>query len=105
VVVGIDTSGLGGRTGEVVVIDPTTGAISSRVALDSRPEGIALTNRHIWTNAAVLDRATLAITPQFFGFTIARGPDGSIWGTHHSADANEIDVGEAIRFSPGDFAG
>jgi hypothetical protein len=107
VVVGIDTSGLGGRTGEIVVIDPTTGLISARVPLDSRPEGIALTDRHIWTSAAVLDRATLAVTDTgFLGFAIALGPDGSIWGTSSSLGGSSgIDDGVAIRYSPGDFAG
>lgn len=105
VVVGIDTSGLGGRTGEVVVIDPSTGSITARVPLDSRPEGIALTDRHIWTSAAVLDRATLAVSPVVLGFTIAFGPDGSIWGTRSSLDGTGIDIGKAIRYAPGDFAG
>jgi hypothetical protein len=106
VVVGIDTSGLGGRTGEVVVIDPGTGSITARAPLDSRPEGIALTDRHIWTSAAVLDRDTLAVTPITLGFSITLGPDGSIWGTRALPDpASGIDVGQAIRYAPGDFAG
>ncbi len=107
VVVGIDTSGLGGRTGELVVIDPRQGSISQRLTLDSRPEGIALTEHHIWTNAAVLDRATGAVTAQVFGFSIALGPDGSLWGTRQVLleGSGWIDIGQVVRYAPGDFAG
>ena len=101
VVVGVDTSGLGGRTGELVVIDPTQGSISQRLALNSRPEGIALTEHRIWTSAAVLDRATGAVAAQVFGFSIALGPDGSLWATRHVLDEGSgIDIGQVIRYVP-----
>lgn len=100
VVVGAATSGLSARTGKLFVIDPTTGTIVDEVALDSRPEGIVLTPNHIWTSQAVLDRGTLEVLDeQHFGFTITRGPDGSIWGTGGSADGTFT----ATRTAPGDL--
>ena len=102
VVVGTDTSGGGGRTGRVILIDPETGSTTNAVALDSRPEGIVLTPQHIWTSGAVLDRDTLTATEIGLGFTIARGPDGSIWGTAgipSSSTAESI----AVRWAPGDY--
>jgi outer membrane protein assembly factor BamB len=104
VVVGVDTSDLGGRTGELVVIDPSTGLITNRVPLSSRPEGVALTARHIWTSGAVLDRDTLAVSPQPLGFSVARADDGSIWGTGVIPSSGTVE-GLARRFAPGDFAG
>ena len=103
VLVGIDAGGPS-QMGELVVIDPTDGSITSRTALPSRPEGIALTARHIWTSGAVLERDTLAVSSQSFGFSITRADDGSIWATSgipSSASAEGI----ARRFAPGDFAG
>ena len=51
--------------------------------LESRPEGIVLTQNHIWTSGAILNRADLNVLldNQSLGFTSTRGPDGSIWGT------------------------
>ncbi len=104
VVIGTDTSGGGGRTGNLVIVDPATGAIVDTVALDSRPEGIALTPDHIWTSGAVLDRQTLEVLDeQLFGFTITRGPDGSIWGTKGIQGA-QSGTFVATRTAPGDFA-
>jgi streptogramin lyase len=103
IVVGADTSGGGGRTGELYLIDPTTGTITDTVELPSRPEGIALTDDHIFTSAAVVDRHSLDVvddTP--FGFTIARGPDGSIWGTGAIEGSRSITFA-ARRFAPGDL--
>ncbi len=105
VVVGLDTSGGGGRTGQLVLVDPTSGAITDTVTLDSRPEGIVLTPNHIWTSGAVLDRQTLQILEtNLFGFTITQGPDGSIWGT---AGIPSSHTGEFIvnRYTPGDLRG
>ena len=104
VVVGIDTSGGGGRTGELVVIDPSTGSITNRVTLAFRPEGIALTARHIWTSGAVLERDTLAVTAFPFGFSVARADDGSIWATG-AIPGSAAAEGLARRYAPGDFAG
>jgi hypothetical protein len=60
-----------------------------------------LTPNHIWTSQAVLDRNTLDIlNEQHFGFTITRGPDGSIWGTGGVADGTLT----ATRTAPGDLA-
>lgn len=101
VVVGAD-GGVGGN-GELFVIDPSTGTIVGSVALAIRPEGIVLTPNHIWTSAAVLDRRTLdVLNTEGFGFTITRGPDGSIWGTGGvpSAQSGTFIVG---RTAPGDF--
>lgn len=104
VVVGTDTSGGGGRTGKLVIIDPLVGAIVDEVELHSRPEGIVLTPNHIWTSGAVLDRHSLDIVDeQGFGFTIARGPDGSIWGTSGVGGA-QSGTFTAVRTAPGDFA-
>lgn len=105
VVVGTDTSGGGGRTGKLLIVDPTTGAIVDTVELDSRPEGIALTPNHIWTSSAVLDRQSLEVLDeQLFGFTITRGPDGSIWGTTAVPGA-QSGTFVATRTAPGDLAG
>lgn len=104
VVIGTDTSGGGGRTGSLQVVDPTTGEIIDAVALDSRPEGIVLTPNHIWTSGAVLDRHTLEVLDeQIFGFTITRGPDGSIWGTTGVPRA-QSGTFIATRTAPGDLA-
>jgi hypothetical protein len=103
VLVGIDT-GAFSQKGELVVIDPAAGVITNRIALPSRPEGIALTARYIWTSGAVLDRDTLAVTPYPLGFSVARADDGSIWatgGVPGSATAASV----ARRFAPGDYAG
>ncbi|MCU1395991.1 MAG: hypothetical protein JWM34_4419 [Ilumatobacteraceae bacterium] len=108
VVVGIDprTGGANGfqSNGELVIVDPDGATITATVPLPTRPEGIVLTDLHIWTSGAVLDRTTLAVTPITLGFTIARGPDGSIWATtinSGSFDATSI----AIRYAPGDDSG
>ncbi len=97
VVVGVDTSGGGGRAGELLIVDPVAGVITDTVPLPSRPEGIELTDAHIWTNGAVVDRTTLAVTEVPLGFTITRGPDGSIWGISAGTTAS--------RYAPGDYAG
>jgi hypothetical protein len=97
VVVGIDTSGGGGRTGAVLMINPLKAIVTNTIELASRPEGIVLTDRYIWTSGAVIDRSTLAVTNVGLGFTITRGPDGSIWAASRS--------GTATRWAPGDFAG
>lgn len=105
VVVGIDTSGGGGRTGQLLILDPASGAVTDTVTLDTRPEGIVLTPKHIWTSGAVHDRTTLDIEQtDHLGFTIARGTDGSIWGTGGipSSHTNESVVN---RYAPGDLAG
>lgn len=105
VVVGIDTSGGGGRTGQLLIVDPASGAVTRTVTLDSRPEGIVLTPEHIWTSGAVLDRTTLEIERnELFGFTITRGSDGSIWGT---AGVPSSHTGEFVvnRYAPGDLGG
>jgi len=104
VVVGIDTSGGGGRTGELRIVDPVTAEITDTVPLPSRPEGIVLTARHIWTSAEVLDRATLAIEHSSLFGTITRGPDGSIWGTTHLPGAATPRF-VVTRTAPGDVAG
>lgn len=108
VVVGIDprTGGTNGfqSNGELVIVDPATATVTSTIPLATRPEGIVLTDRHIWTSGAVLDRTTLAVTPVALGFTITRGPDGSIWattGVPGTADAATI----AIRYAPGNASG
>lgn len=108
VVVGIDprTGGANGfqSNGELVIVDPATGTITSTIPLATRPEGIVLTNLHIWTSGAVLDRTILAVTPVSLGFTITRGPDGSIWATSSNpgtADAASV----ATRYAPGDASG
>ncbi|MGB8858256.1 MAG: hypothetical protein WCC60_03320 [Ilumatobacteraceae bacterium] len=102
VVVGLDTSGGGGRTGEVVIVDPTTGMITDTVQLGSRPEGIALTDGHIWTSGAVIDRDGLRVTEVDLGFTVALGPDGSIWATRAVPGSDSSIV---TRTTPGGFAG
>jgi len=104
VVVGIDTSGGGGRTGRLLIVDRASAEITATVELSSRPEGIVLTPDHIWTSGSVVDRLTLAVTDVSIGFAIARGPDGSIWGTRGIAGSSGADSFVA-RFAPGDFAG
>ncbi len=104
IAVGTDTSGGGGRTGSVILIDAATTDIEATIELNSRPEGISLTPEHIWTNGAVIDRATLDVTTyQLLGFTITVGPDGSIWGfggIPGSDSGNFV----AHRYSPGQYA-
>jgi hypothetical protein len=104
VVVGTDTSGGGGRTGRLILIDPDTGATLDTVVLDSRPEGIVLTPQHIWTSGAVLDRDTLTVTEIGLGFTLAGGPDGSIWGSAVIPSSSTAES-TAVRWAPGDFTG
>jgi len=105
VVVGYDTSGGGGRTGSLTVIDPVTAAITGTVDLASRPEGIGLTPHHIWTSAALLDRATLHVrSTDRFGFTIAIGPDGSIWASS-GIPGSSTAQGSLVRYAPGDQRG
>jgi signal peptidase I len=99
VVVGVDTSGGGGRTGALQIIDARTGAIGTWLALASRPEGIVLTPDRIITSGAVIDRTTMTvIATGNYGFTLTQGPDGSIWGTI-SAPGSDND--RAQRFPPG----
>jgi outer membrane protein assembly factor BamB len=82
VVVGVDTSGGGGRTGALQVIDARTGAVGTWLPLASRPEGIVLRSDRIVTSGAVVDRATMTvIATRDYGFSLTQGPDGSIWGT------------------------
>ncbi|HUF97367.1 MAG TPA: hypothetical protein VMM60_04500 [Ilumatobacter sp.] len=101
VFVGADTGG--GWTGQLTVVDPTMGAIVDTVSLSARPEGIALAPDYIWTSGVVLDRNTLEVVhEQFFGFTIARGPDGSIWGTK-SVPGAQSGTFTATRTLPGEF--
>lgn len=101
VVVGAD-GGLGGN-GELFVIDPTRGTIEQTAALAKRPEGIVLTPNHIWTSTALLDRDTLEVLDDTgFGFTITRGPDGSIWGTT-SVPNSQSGTFIARRTAPGDY--
>jgi hypothetical protein len=104
VVVGTDTSGGGGRTGRLLVFDPTTGDLLDQAVLNTRPEGIVLTPEHIWTSGAIVDRATLTVEVDNagFGFSITRGPDGSIWGTG-AAPASGVNDGVALRWTPGDY--
>jgi hypothetical protein len=104
VVVGTDTSGGGGRTGRLLVFDPTNGILLDQVSLNSRPEGIVLTPQHIWTSGAIVDRATLAIKLDNggFGFSITRGPDGSIWGTG-GVPGSGVNDGVALRWTSGDY--
>jgi hypothetical protein len=104
VVVGTDTSGGGGRTGRLLVFDPTNGILLDQVSLNSRPEGIVLTPDHIWTSGAIVDRATLDVELDNggFGFSIARGPDGSIWGTG-GVPGSGVNDGVALRWTPGDY--
>ena len=99
VVVGIDTSG-GGRTGELVLVDPVAGAITGRVELGSRPEGIALTVDRIWTSGAVVDRRTLGVRSYGIGFSLTVGPDGSIWGVGGRA-ASGYSTADVTRHAPG----
>lgn len=102
VVVGADATGR--QTGELFIIDPATGAIVNDVDIESRPEGIVLTPQHIWTSGAVLDRHNLEILHEHsFGFTITRGPDGSIWGTRSVQGAPSRFI--AVRTAPGNLAG
>ena len=103
VLVGIDR-GDTTQKGELVVIDPSDGSITSRTVLPLRPEGIALTPRYIWTSGAVLDRDTLAVSSQSFGFSVTRADDGSIWTTS-GVPSSATAAGVARRFAPGDFAG
>lgn len=103
VLVGIDR-GDATQKGELVVIDPSDGSITSRTVLPLRPEGIALTPRYIWTSGAVLDRDTLAVSSQLFGFSVTRADDGSIWTTS-GIPSSATAAGVARRFAPGDFAG
>ena len=100
VVVGVDTSGGGGRSGEVILVDPSTATITSTIPLGSRPEGIVVTPNYIWTSGAVIDRATVEVTDMNFGFTITRGPDGSIWGIGTTGLASNLH-----RYAPGDRKG
>ncbi|MEO1057732.1 MAG: hypothetical protein AAFY28_12525 [Actinomycetota bacterium] len=104
VVVGTDTTGGGWRAGRVLTIDPSTGSPTSAIDLDSRPEGIVLTPHYIWTSGAVIDRSDLAVLldDQGFGFTITRGPDGSIWGTS-SLPSTFSASGTAVRWAPGEY--
>lgn len=96
-VVGVDTSGGGGRSGELLVVDPDTVTVTATIPLDSRPEGIALTGHHIWTSGAVVDRTTLQVTPIGLGFVVTRGPDGSIWATGSNGFTATL-----TRYAPGD---
>lgn len=105
VVVGVDTSGGGGRTGQLLIVNPDTGEIIDTVTLDSRPEGIVLTPQRIWTSGAVVDRTTWEVEyTEFFGFTITRGTDGSIWGTHGVPNSHTAET-VVHRYAPGDLAG
>jgi hypothetical protein len=65
---------------ELTAVDPTDGTIIQTVPFNARPEGIALAPDYIWWCGVVLDRNTLEVVHEpFFGFAIARDPDGSIW--------------------------
>lgn len=105
VIIGTDTSGGGGRTGRILVYDAITATLINSVALDSRPEGIVITDNYIWTSGAIIDRDTLTVETDntYFGFTITRGPDGSIWGTTSLASSSTAE-GVAVRWAPGDYA-
>jgi len=104
-VVGSDTSGGGGRTGSLTVVDPNTAKIMATVDLASRPEGIALTPAHIWTSGAVLRRASLYVeSTDGFGFVVARGPDGSIWATN-GIPSSSMGTANLVRYAPGDLRG
>lgn len=104
-IVGTDTSGGGGRTGAIWILDPATAEITATVELNSRPEGIAVTDSHIWTSGAVIDRASLEVVldEQYFGFTITIGPDNSIWGTGGISGLGTAHY-VALRYAPGDLA-
>jgi hypothetical protein len=104
VVVGTDSGG-GTGTGRLLVFDPTTGSMIVQVDLNSRPEGIALSPEHIWTSSAIVDRATFQVQldNRGFGFSITRGPDGSIWGTG-AVPGSDSNDGNALRWSTGDYA-
>lgn len=104
VVVGTDTTGGGGRAGRIITVDSETGAVLGAAQLESRPEGIVLTPNHIWTSGAILDRSdqSVLLDNQSFGFTITRGPDGSIWGTG-GVPGSSIAEGVATRWAPGAY--
>lgn len=104
VVVGTDTTGGGGRAGRIISVDAETGAVLGTAELESRPEGIVLTQNHIWTSGAILDRSdlTVLLDNQSFGFTITRGPDGSIWGTGGVPGSSTAE-GMATRWTPGSY--
>ena len=104
-VVGVDTSGGGGPSGELLFIDPSTGTTTGSVELPARPEGIVLTDDYVWTSGAVVDRAARTVVDDTsIGVVLARGADGSIWGTSGVPGSNTAES-TAIRFDPGSFAG
>lgn len=98
-VIGVDTSGGSGRTGSILIVDPTTATVTQTIDLPARPEGIALTPHHIWTSGAVVNRDTLEVTPVELGFSLTQGPDGTIWATSPGTNGD----GTAIRYTPGQF--
>ncbi len=98
-VISVDTSGGGGRTGSILIVDPTTAVVTETVELPARPEGIALSPHHIWTSGAVVDRDTLKVTPVELGFSLTQGPDDTIWATSPGTNGD----GTAIRYTPGQF--
>jgi hypothetical protein len=83
-VVGTDTSGFGGRTGAVTLVDPATRSIVAAVPLDTRPEAIVLVDDLIVTSGLrALDRQTLAERPlpssySQLGFAMT-GDGSSLW--------------------------
>jgi len=86
VVVGADTSQLGGRTGAVTLVDPATRTVVATAPLDARPEAIVLVDDLIVTSGLrALDRRTLAERPlpaRYSGLGFAMTGDGtSLWAS------------------------
>ena len=90
-VIGTDTSGLGGRSGAVTLVDPTTGDVIASTPIDVRPEAIVLVDDLIITSGLrALDRRTLVeralpSQPSQLGFALARSGD-DLWATDRGDD-------------------
>lgn len=71
------------RAGRIIRVNPDDGTILDAAELESCPEGVVLTQNHICTSGAILDRSdlTVLLDNPSCGFTITSGPDGSIRGT------------------------
>ena len=111
-VVGTDTSGGGGRTGALTIVDPGSRTITASAALDARPEAIVVIDDLIVTSGLrAVDRRTLEPRPlpveaEGLGFVLSRfGAD--LWATvptdpDGSSQVRPVPIDELTAPSPGD---
>lgn len=96
VVVGSDTSGLGGRSGALTMVDPETSTVIATEHLDVRPEAIVLLDDVILTTGVrAFERRDLTEVPVrndvTGGFAMAASND-RIWWTKLRQEDQEADV-------------